>query len=325
VGVQQALPQEEAAREAGEEGLPERGSPVEAQLKLCQEESWAGARKRPGECWAEARKGPEESWAEARERPEAEMEKACGKTGGNGEREQESCGNGDKRPAGIAASREEREDLVREVEVEGNEDGPQYETRSQAGHPVPVGHESCRQRAWEPGKLHSKLREKKELEPSGNFSSFDAATGRRTDRGSVSPAYGYIRSAPIKCSNDGGPGPRHTMKKDPGYSIFSMPVVYGYYLHLLTSSEKRVIGRISENPLPPFKPPWAEPPSLPPGVRAPPPANRPRIGRPQRNRTSASDSRSEAAPTSRGGCGDHFGLFGAPVRGQAAELEASAG
>ncbi len=75
----------------------------------------------------------------------------------------------------------------------------------------------------------------------------------------VSPAYGYIRSAPIKCSNDGGPGPRHTMKRDPGYSIFSMPVVYGYYLHPLTSSEKRVIGRISENPLPPFKPPWAEP------------------------------------------------------------------
>ena len=200
------------------------------------------------------------------------MEKACGKTGGNGEGEQESCGNGDKRPAGIAASREEREDLVGEVEDEGNEDGPQYETRSQAGHPVPVGHESCRQRLWEPGKLHSKLREKKELEPSGNFSSFDAATGRRTDRGSVSPAYGYIRSAPIKCSNDGGPGPRHKMKGDPGYSIFSMPVVYGYYLHLLTSSEKRVIGRISENPLPPFKPPWAEPPSLPPGVRTPPPA-----------------------------------------------------
>ena len=43
------------------------------------------------------------------------------------------------------------------------------------------------------------------------------------------------------------------------------------------------------------------------------------------NRTSASDSRSEAAATSRGGCGDHFGLFGASVRGQAAELEASAG
>ena len=141
----------------------------------------------------------------------------------------------------------------------------------------------------------------------------------------VTPAYSYIRSAPIKCSNDGGPGPRHKMKGDPGYSIFSMPVVYGCYLHPLTSSEKQVIVGISGDPLPPFKPPWAEPPSLPPGVRTPPPANRPRRGRPQRNRTSASDSRSEAAPTSRGGCGDHFGLFGAPVRGQAAELVTSAG
>ena len=88
----------------------------------------------------------------------------------------------------------------------------------------------------------------------------------------VSPAYGYIRSAPVKCSNDGGPGPRHKMKGDPGYSIFSTPVVYGCYLHPLTSSEKQVIGRISGDPLPPFKPPWAEPPSLPPGVRTPPPA-----------------------------------------------------
>jgi len=86
----------------------------------------------------------------------------------------------------------------------------------------------------------------------------------------VSPAYGYIRSALVKCSNNGGPGPKHKMKGDPGYSIFSMPVVYGYYLHPLTSSENQVAGRISGDPLPPFKPTWAEPPSLPPGVRAPP-------------------------------------------------------
>ncbi len=64
------------------------------------------------------------------------MERACGKTGGSGEGEQESCGNGDKHPAGIAASREEREDFVGEVEDEGDEDDPQYEIRSQAGHPV---------------------------------------------------------------------------------------------------------------------------------------------------------------------------------------------
>ena len=117
----------------------------------------------------------------------------------------------------------------------------------------------------------------------------------------VSPAYGYIRSAPIKCSSDGGPGPRHTMKKDPGYSIFSMPVEYGYYLHLLTTSEKRVIGRISENPLPPFKPPWAEPPSLPPGVCTPPPSTSTPGGQPRRKHTSASGTRSEAMGWARGG------------------------
>ena len=49
---------------------------------------------------------------------------------------------------------------------------------------------------------------------------------------SVLPAYGYIELALVKCSNDGGPGPRHNMKGDPRSSIFSMLVVY--YLHLLT-------------------------------------------------------------------------------------------
>ncbi len=143
--------------------------------------------------------------------------------------------------------------FVGEVEDEGDEDDPQYETRSKAGHPVPVGHESCRQRIWEPGKLHSELREKKELEPVGNSSNFYAATRRRANRGSVSPAYGYIGSALVKCSNVGGPGPRYNRKEDPGSSIFSMLVVYGYYLHFLTSSENQVTGRISGDPLPPFQ------------------------------------------------------------------------
>ncbi len=43
------------------------------------------------------------------------------------------------------------------------------------------------------------------------------------------------------------------------------------------------------------------------------------------NHTSASDSRPEAIDWARGGCGDHFGLFSVSVRGQGAELEASAG
>ena len=75
------------------------------------EKSWAEARGRPEKSWAEAKKGPEKSWAEARGRPEAEMERACGKTGGSDEGEQESCGKGDKRLAGIAASREKWDDF----------------------------------------------------------------------------------------------------------------------------------------------------------------------------------------------------------------------
>ena len=60
------------------------------------------------------------------------------------------------------------------------------------------------------------------------------------------------------------------MKGDPGSSIFIMLVVYRCHLHLLTSSENQVTGRISGDPLPPFKPIWAEP--LPPGVHTTPPA-----------------------------------------------------
>ncbi len=58
----------------------------------------------------------------------------------------------------------------------------------------------------------------------------------------VPTKYGYIVFALVKCSNDGGPGPRHNMKEDPGSSIFSMLVVYGYYLHLLTSFSERKRG-----------------------------------------------------------------------------------
>jgi hypothetical protein len=49
----------------------------------------------------------------------------------------------------------------------------------------------------------------------------------------VSPAYGFIALALVKCSNEGGPGPRYNMKEDPESSVFSMLVVYGYYLYLL--------------------------------------------------------------------------------------------
>jgi hypothetical protein len=66
-------------------------------------------------------------------------------------------------------------------------------------------------------------------------------------------------------------------------------------------------------------------PSRPLQVHTPPLAKMPIETRLGENHTSASDSRSEAMDWARGGCGDHFGLFRAPVRGQVAELETSAG
>jgi hypothetical protein len=66
-------------------------------------------------------------------------------------------------------------------------------------------------------------------------------------------------------------------------------------------------------------------PSRPLQVHTPPLANMQIETRLGGNLTSASDSRSEAIDWARGGCGDHFGLFRASVRGQAAELETSAG
>ncbi len=89
----------------------------------------------------------------------------------------------------------------------------------------------------------------------------------------VSPTYGYIALDLVKCSNEGGPGPRYNMKEDPGSSIFSMLVVYGCYLYLLPFFSEPGDWKDQCGPLPPsFKPTWAKPPPLPPGVPTPPPA-----------------------------------------------------
>ncbi len=88
------------------------------------------------------------------------------------------------------------------------------------------------------------------------------------------------------------------------------------------SSQNQVTVKTSMDPFPP--------PSNQPGLSPPPPPrgtysttckDEPEAGL-GRNHTSASDSRSEAADWARGGCGDHFGLFSAPVRGQGAEASA---
>ncbi len=67
----------------------------------------------------------------------------------------------------------------------------------------------------------------------------------------VSPAYGYIALALVKCSNEGGPGPRYNMKEDPGSSIFSMLVVHGYHLYLMPLFSEAGDWKTSVDPLPP--------------------------------------------------------------------------
>ncbi len=127
--VQQTLHQEEAAGETGDKELPERGSPVEFQQTLHQEETGrdAGGENFPerGTLWSLKTDASGEM-----RRPiiVVAVEEACGRRGGNGKEVQESCGDGDKRSAGITGPREEWEDFVRAVEDKGDEDDPHRAT-----------------------------------------------------------------------------------------------------------------------------------------------------------------------------------------------------
>jgi hypothetical protein len=59
------------------------------------------------------------------------VEEACGRRDDNGKEAQESCGDGDKRLAGIAGPREEWEDFVRAVvKDKRDEDDPHHATRN---------------------------------------------------------------------------------------------------------------------------------------------------------------------------------------------------
>jgi hypothetical protein len=49
--------------------------------------------------------------------------------------------------------------------------------------------------------------------------------------GGVSPSYGFSALALVKCSNEGGPGPRHNMKEDPGTSTLIMKREHGQEVH----------------------------------------------------------------------------------------------
>jgi hypothetical protein len=139
----------------------------------------------------------------------------------------------------------ERPIIVVAVEEEGDEDDPHHATRSQVGHPV-QGHQR-----WDPGKWHSELRENEELRPGRNSPSFEAATGRRTNRGSVSPAYGFSALALVKCSNEECPGPRHNMKEDPGTSTLIMKGEHGQEVPCDPGQVTAILGTTCPPLLPP--------------------------------------------------------------------------
>ena len=140
----------------------------------------------------------------------------------------------------------------------------------------------------------------------------------------MSPAYGFVALALVKCSNEGGPGPRYNMKEDPGSPNLIMLVVHANHSYLMPLYSEAGDNRTRGMDLPTHQSNLGKAPSRPLQVHTPPLAKMSVETRLGGNHTSAADLRSEAIDWARGGCGDHIGLFRAPVRGQAAELETSA-
>ena len=70
----------------------------------------------------------------------------------------------------------------------------------------------------------------------------------------VSPAYGHIKSALVKCSNKEGPGPRHNRKEDPGTSTLIMKGEHGQEVPCDPGQVTSILGRTCP-PLPPPPPP----------------------------------------------------------------------
>ena len=82
----------------------------------------------------------------------------------------------------------------------------------------------------------------------------------------VSPAYGFSALALVKCSNEGGPGPRHNMKEDPGTSALIMKREHGQEVPCDPGQVMRILGSTSP-PLPPPPPGQPGQNTLPPPFR----------------------------------------------------------
>jgi hypothetical protein len=116
----------------------------------------------------------------------------------------------------------------------------------------------------------------------------------------------------VKCSNEGGPGPRYNMKEVPGSPTLTMLVVHGYHLYLMPLFSEAGDEETSVAPPPP-QTNLGKAPSRPLQVHTPPLVKMKIEARLGGNHTSASDSRSDAIDWARGGCGDHFGFFSVSV------------
>ncbi len=137
----------------------------------------------------------------------------------------------------------------------------------------------------------------------------------------VSPAYGDISFYFVKYSNEGGPGPSYNMKEVPGSTLIMLAVRVYPEPFSWEAGDKKTSGV----DLPLHQSKLGKAPSHPLLGHTPPLAKMQIETRLGGNHTSASNSRSEAIDWARGGCGDHFGLYRASVRGRAADLETRVG
>ncbi len=141
----------------------------------------------------------------------------------------------------------------------------------------------------------------------------------------VPPAYGDFSLALVMHSNEGGPGPRHNMKEDPGSPTLIMKREHGQEVPCNPGQVIRIL-RCTSPPLPltPIREPGQSPLPPPSGTYSTPSkvSVEASLGR---KHTSASGLRSEAIDWARGGCGGHFDLFSTSLGGQTAELVTSAG
>ena len=88
----------------------------------------------------------------------------------------------------------------------------------------------------------------------------------------MSPAYGDFALALVMHSNEGGPGPRHNMKEDPGTFTLIMRREHGCHLYLMPWFSEAGDNRNRRMGLPPHQSNQDRAPSHPLLVPTPPPA-----------------------------------------------------